>query len=39
MQKKKKQKRAAGGEALNADQKEKLTTEVEIREQLAALEL
>lgn len=32
-------KRAAGGEVLNADQKEKLTTEGEIRQQLAALGL
>lgn len=32
-------KRASGGEALNADQKEKLATEEEIRQQLAALGL
>lgn len=33
------QKRAAGGEALNADQQEKLSSEEEIRQQLAALAL
>lgn len=32
-------KRAAGGEALNADQQEKLASEEELRQQLAALQL